>query len=140
MRKFLTYIIAVALLTTMVLVIMKKNNQKGPFLRVLTVKSKGPTETDSTESEDDLTSQCSFHGVIVDKKCECYKGFSGESCETLDDCNCKNGVTVYNDNYEKPPDSPCLCECYRGFAGEACSIKKENAKKSSSRASPDAGN
>jgi len=60
---------------------------------------------------------CNNGGTCNDGECDCLKGYSGPSCDSLDLCELNDVVCVFGD---------CdggLCFCQNGYEGEVCEVE-----------------
>lgn len=60
---------------------------------------------------------CNNGGTCNDGECDCLKGYSGPSCDSLDLCELNDVVCVFGDCEDG------LCFCQNGYEGEVCEIE-----------------
>ena len=58
--------------------------------------------------------ECNNGGTCNDGECDCLKGYSGVSCDSLDLCELNDVVCVFGACQDG------LCECQSGYEGELC--------------------
>gem|GEM_PF-478779 len=61
--------------------------------------------------------ECNNGGTCNDGECDCLKGYSGVSCDSVDICELDNVVCIYGDCM----DGLCLCD--NGYEGENCEVE-----------------
>lgn len=95
---------------------MKQFKLLSPFLFLLILALSGCSKDDDTPASPANpceTVNCLNGGVCDSGICDCPEGYSGDQCETFDDCF---GVTCLN-------DGTCvngLCDCTEGYSGPSC--------------------
>jgi len=58
--------------------------------------------------------ECNNGGTCNDGECDCLKGYSGVSCDSLDLCELNDVICVFGDCQDG------LCECQSGYEGKLC--------------------